>query len=210
VSVVVGRFAGVQGLGLNGILRSDCRVRVLAKHLEDRELEDTFARWEPEVAILSAAAELAVVERLHRERPQTGMLVLIQDPSRADGMRLLAAGANCAALSAPGLDLVEAVQRTARGERFFLAAGGERIERRYPAHAEPLTERETEVLSHLTLGRTHRQIALALDISVRTAEKHAATILRKLGEDRKSELVGMPMPPQGAATYQTSTDHCEP
>jgi two-component system response regulator NreC len=201
VSVLVGRFAGVQGLGLNGVLRGDCRIRVLAADVEDRELESAFERWQPEVAILSEAAEPAVVERLHGERPQAGTLVLIQDPSRAEGMRVLAAGANCAALRAPGLDLVDAVLRTARGERFFLAAEGERIERRYPAHAEPLTGRETEVLAHLTRGRTHRQIALALEISVRTAEKHAATILRKLGEDRKSELVGMPMPPDGAVTY---------
>jgi DNA-binding NarL/FixJ family response regulator len=44
-----------------------------------------------------------------------------------------------------------------------------------------LTNRERDVLAHLTEGKSHAGIALALKISVRTVEKHSARITQKLG-----------------------------
>ena len=153
-------------------------------------------RWAPHVAILAETAEPALVERLLSVRSQTRVVVFAHDPSSAQGMRLLGAGANCVALSAPHVDVVGAVRSTARNERFFANANGERVERRYPADAAALTEREREVLVLLVKGASYPEVAYKLGMGLRTAEKHAAQILRKLRVGSKRDLVGMPIPPR--------------
>ena len=57
------------------------------------------------------------------------------------------------------------------------------------AKADPLSEREHEVLRLLALGHTNQEIAKTLYISVRTAETHRAHIMQKLGLASRAELV---------------------
>jgi DNA-binding NarL/FixJ family response regulator len=97
------------------------------------------------------------------------------------------------------VDVVGAVRSTARNERFFANASGERVERRYPADAEALTEREREVLVLLVKGASYPEVAYKLGMGLRTAEKHAAQILRKLRVGSKRDLIGMPIPPEPRA-----------
>jgi two-component system response regulator NreC len=60
---------------------------------------------------------------------------------------------------------------------------------RAAAEADPLSDREREVLRLLALGHTNQEIAKQLFISVRTAETHRAHIMRKLGLETRAELV---------------------
>lgn len=55
--------------------------------------------------------------------------------------------------------------------------------------AVTLTPREHEVATLLAYGYTNNEIADRLEISVRTAEMHRANLMRKLGLQRRSELV---------------------
>jgi len=57
------------------------------------------------------------------------------------------------------------------------------------AEADPLSEREREVLRLLALGHTNQEIAKMLYISVRTAETHRAHIMQKLRLSSRAELV---------------------
>lgn len=57
------------------------------------------------------------------------------------------------------------------------------------AAADPLSDREREVLTLLALGHTNQEIAKQLYISVRTAETHRAHIMRKLGLETRAALV---------------------
>jgi DNA-binding CsgD family transcriptional regulator len=52
-----------------------------------------------------------------------------------------------------------------------------------------LTHRELEVMRLLAQGRSNKELAATLDMSVRTAESHHARILAKLGIDSPGELV---------------------
>jgi RNA polymerase sigma factor (sigma-70 family) len=52
-----------------------------------------------------------------------------------------------------------------------------------------LSQREREVLDRVVAGRTNREIAEALDISVKTVEAHRARVMEKLGVDSVAELV---------------------
>jgi DNA-binding NarL/FixJ family response regulator len=191
---VVGRFESVLGAGLASLLQTDRRIRVLASGLEHVAVEDALRQWAPHVAILPHTIELSAIERLQAVWPEIGVMVFGREASPADAIRLLAAGANFVALEAPDVDILEAVHKTASGERFFVAADGRRVERRYPRNAESLTEREREVLALLVRDASYRQVAVALGISVRTAQKHAANIFPKLGVRRRRDVVGIRVP----------------
>jgi DNA-binding CsgD family transcriptional regulator len=63
----------------------------------------------------------------------------------------------------------------------------ERDENSQPGHS--LSAREREIVQLLAEGKSNKDVAAALGISVRTAEAHRASILRKLGVDSIAELV---------------------
>ena len=62
-------------------------------------------------------------------------------------------------------------------------------EERARADADPLSDREHEVLRLLALGHTNQEIAEMLYLSVRTVETHRAHIMQKLGLTTRAELV---------------------
>jgi two-component system, NarL family, response regulator NreC len=91
-------------------------------------------------------------------------------------------------------DVVEAVRAVAGGDRYVHPALGAKLvaaetEERKRADADPLSEREREVLRLLALGHTNQEIAALLYISVRTAETHRAHIMQKLSLSSRAELV---------------------
>ena len=74
---------------------------------------------------------------------------------------------------------------TAVGARLVAADAEERKR----AAADPLSDRERDVLRLLALGHTNQEIADQLYISVRTAETHRAHIMQKLRLSSRAELV---------------------
>jgi DNA-binding NarL/FixJ family response regulator len=91
-------------------------------------------------------------------------------------------------------EVVGAVREVAGGGRYVHPALGARLvaaeaEERKRAEADPLSEREREVLRLLALGHTNQEIAKMLYISVRTAETHRAHIMQKLRLTSRAELV---------------------
>ena len=91
-------------------------------------------------------------------------------------------------------DLVQAVREVAAGNRYVHPALGARLaaaeaEAKARAEADPLSDREREVLRLLALGHTNQEIAKLLFISVRTAETHRAHVMQKLRLSTRAELV---------------------
>jgi two-component system response regulator NreC len=95
---------------------------------------------------------------------------------------------------AADLEVVGAVRTVASGERYVHPELGARlitadVAQRNRAKADPLSDREHEVLRLLALGHTNQEIAKMLYISVRTAETHRAHIMQKLNLSTRAELV---------------------
>ena len=91
-------------------------------------------------------------------------------------------------------ELVQAVRDVADGRRYVHPVLGARLaaaeaEASAKAVADPLSDREREVLRLLALGHTNQEIARMLYISVRTAETHRAHIMQKLRLTTRAELV---------------------
>src|SRR2546430_1143613 len=138
---------------------------------------------------------IEVLPRLLTESPETKVLVLSMQDDPSYVREAFAAGATGYVLKeAADAEVVGAVREIAGGARYVHPALGARMiaaeaEERAAAEADPLSEREREVLRLLALGHTNQEIAKRLYISVRTAETHRAHIMQKLRLSSRAELV---------------------
>ena len=127
--------------------------------------------------------------------PQTKVLVLsMQDDPRYVREAFAAGASGSVRKEAADSEVVGAVRAVAAGERYVHPSLGARLvaaeaEEQRKAEADPLSDREREVLRLLALGHTNQEIAKALFISVRTAETHRAHIMQKLRLTSRAELV---------------------
>lgn len=193
ITVALGCFDALVGHGLMQILREDRELRIIGADLDYAALKHAVARWRPRVAILDEATvvELSVLERLRVAQPEIGIIVLAHRPVIADGMRLFAVGASCLSKDISAADILAAVRIVADGRRVFAPGDGHLVERSYPDGAASLTPRETEVLEYLRRGRSHAEIAHAMQLGVETIRTHSAHIRGKLGVRRNRDLIGI-------------------
>jgi two-component system, NarL family, response regulator NreC len=132
---------------------------------------------------------------LRQAAPDAQVLVLsMQDDPRYVREAFEAGASGYVLKEAADTEVVDAVRAVAAGERYVNPALGARLvaadaEARKRAEADPLSDREREVLQLLALGHTNQEIAGMLFISVRTAETHRAHIMRKLRLSSRAELV---------------------
>jgi DNA-binding NarL/FixJ family response regulator len=127
--------------------------------------------------------------------PTTKVLVLsMQDDPRYVRQAFEAGAAGYVLKEAADTEVVLAVRSVAAGDQYVHPVLGARMvaaetAERKRAEADPLSEREREVLRLLALGHTNQEIAKMLFISVRTAETHRAHIMQKLGLSSRAALV---------------------
>ncbi|WP_317203346.1 response regulator transcription factor [Janthinobacterium sp.] len=89
---------------------------------------------------------------------------------------------------APGKDIVVAIDTVMSGGIYYSAALARQLARPLAREAQ-LTAREHQVLQHIAAGQSNKQIARALDLSVRTVETHRLNVKRKLGIEGQAELI---------------------
>jgi NarL family two-component system response regulator LiaR len=187
VTVVLGRFEPLVGIGLTRVLRSDQRISVVGSDLEGRALQREARRQLPRVAIVDEAVEPLLLRRLRASQPSIGVVVLAHEPSPEYGMRVLAAGASCLSRSATVSEILASVHLTARGGRIFTAPEDGKLEQVKSAGHPDLTARENEVLALIRAKRSNREIARELHLSVNTVKCHVTNVRRKLKVKSKSE-----------------------
>lgn len=157
---------------------------------------DVIAARAPDLVVcdlhMPRGGGLAVVQRCATACP---IVILTVSEAERDLLDAVAAGAAGYLLKTTPVDeLRSALVAAAAGEPVFspsLAALvlGEFRRLAKAADADPLTEREREVLQFVARGKTYKEIGVALTISPRTAENHVRNILGKLHLSRRSDLV---------------------
>jgi two-component system, NarL family, response regulator NreC len=153
----------------------------------------------PDVVLLDVVmpgkSGIDAMPALRQAVPDGKVLVLsMQDDPRYVREAFDAGASGYVLKEAADTEVVGAVRAVAAGERYLHPALGARLvaadaEARRRAEADPLSDREREVLRLLALGHTNQEIAKMLFISVRTAETHRAHIMQKLRLSSRAELV---------------------
>jgi DNA-binding NarL/FixJ family response regulator len=138
---------------------------------------------------------IEAIPKLLAASPATKILVLSMHDDPRYVREAFAAGASAYVLKeAADAEVVAAIREVAAGGSYVNPVLGARMvaaeaKEQAEARADPLSEREHEVLRLLALGHTNQEIARSLYISVRTAETHRAHIMQKLGLASRAELV---------------------
>ena len=118
------------------------------------------------------------------------MLVLTTYDTEADILAAIDAGAAGYLLKdAPPDDLFRAIRGTARGDTVLAPAVAARLVRRASSSRPVLTEREVEILQHLSRGLANKELARKLFVSEATVKSHLSHIYTKLGVDTRTAAV---------------------
>jgi two-component system response regulator NreC len=185
--------------GLRRVLEAESDLEVVAEAASVRDAVFEARAQKPDVIVMDIGLpETNGIEGtpavLH-EAPDAKVLVLSMQDDPRYVREAFAAGARGYVLKeAADTEVVEAVRKVAEGGQYLHPTLGARLieseaRRREEEEADPLSEREREVLRMLALGHTNQEIAKTLYISVRTAESHRAHIMQKLRLGTRAELV---------------------
>jgi two-component system response regulator NreC len=145
--------------------------------------------------VMPGGSGLDVIPEIREAAPDARILTLSMQDDPSYVRQAFAAGASGYVLKEAADDeLLAAVHEVAEGGRYVDPQLGARLAAAdaaaaAEAAADPLTDREREVLRLLALGHTNQEIAQMLYLSVRTAETHRARIMQKLRITTRAELV---------------------
>jgi DNA-binding NarL/FixJ family response regulator len=202
IRVVLAEDHALVRQGTRRILEDSGRITVVAEAASGLEAVAAVERCDPDVAIVDIGMPglngIEATRRIKLSRPQVGVLALTVHDDDQYIFALLDAGAAGYLLKdVEGAQLVQAVAAVHAGESVLHPAITrkvlERLAGRSDQPPEPaacaLTDREHEVLARAATGLPNKDIARALDISVRTVETHLSRVFGKLKVGSRTEAV---------------------
>jgi DNA-binding NarL/FixJ family response regulator len=190
--------------GLRSLLEDEPGWQVVAEASNGREAVAEAEKTHPDVALLDIGMPvlngLEAAHEIVRMAPQTKIMMLTVHDSEAMIHKVLACGARaCLFKTDAARDLVNAVKAVQGHSTYFTPKVDEVFLNRCKnnrsrtaagkPHAGCLTARQLEITQLLAQGRTNKEVAAFLEISVKTAETHRAHLMRRLNCRSAAELV---------------------
>jgi DNA-binding NarL/FixJ family response regulator len=188
--------------GLRALLQEQAGWHIAAEVEDGREAVAKASALKPDVAILDISMPslngLDAAKQIAKLSPHTKVLILTVHESDELIHKILAAGVRGYILkSDAGRDLITAVRALLSNKTFFTAKVARMVMDGYlgkgPKGSEEaslqITGREREVVQLLAEGKTSKEVATMLNVSVKTVETHRSNILRKLDCHSVTELV---------------------
>ena len=185
--------------GLRALLEREPGIVAVDEASNADEAVFRMIEHKPDVLLIDVTmpgtSGIDAIPKLREASADTKVLVLSMHDDPGYVRDAFAAGASGYVLKeAADTEVVSAIREVAAGGSYVHPALGARMvaaeaKEQAEAKADPLSEREHEVLRLLALGHTNQEIAKSLYISVRTAETHRAHIMQKLGFSSRAELV---------------------
>jgi DNA-binding NarL/FixJ family response regulator len=179
--------------GFRRMLEDEPTFEVVGEASDGLEAVESAERLAPDVIVMdSALPQINGIEasrRILQKRPETAILMLSMHSEDTLVRQALEAGAKGYILkNAMDLDLVSAIKGVAEGKTVL----DPQIERSGNLKGERdtgLTPRELEILQHIVAGKSNKEIASELNLSVNTVSVHRANIMDALGIHKTAELV---------------------
>ncbi len=190
--------------GLRSLLECQPGWVVVDEAVHGREAVEKVAHWKPDVVALDISMPelngLEATRQILKAVPGTEVVILTVHESEQVVREVLKAGARGYVLkSDAGRDLVAAVHALSQHKPFFTAKVTDMVLTGYLGHGAsaaeeaeprlPLSSREREVIQLLAEGKSNKEIAKALHLSVKTVETHRAKIMHKLDLHSIGELI---------------------
>ena len=179
--------------GFRRMLEDDPGISVVAEASDGEEAVRMATDLRPRVIVMDCAMpELSGIEatrKILEAYPDAGILMLSMHSEETLVSQALQAGARGYVLkNAMDLDLVSAVKSIAAGMT-VLDPQVSRKDALKGERSDGLTPRELEILKHIVAGKSNKEIAADLNLSVNTVAVHRANIMDTLGMHKTAELV---------------------
>lgn len=172
--------------GIEAILESYDDITVAAALAGGQDMIDRLDELAPDVILMDlnmpGLSGLSATEMILERRPETRILVLSMHDAPEYVSTALGHGAVGYVLKdVPSEEVKQAIDAVMRGERYLCTGAAGALRPVMSGGREQLTNREQVVLLQLAQGKSNKEVAAELDISVRTVETHRKNIKRKLG-----------------------------
>jgi two-component system response regulator NreC len=179
--------------GFRRLLDDDDTLAVVGEASNGLEAVDLAFQLKPQVIVMDCQLPqmtgLEATRKILQQQPDTAILMLSMHSEDTLVRQALEAGAKGYVLkNALDLDLASAIKQVAAG-RSVLDPQVERAESLKGERGAGLTPRELEILQHIVAGKSNKEIAVDLSLSVNTVSVHRANIMDRLGIHKTAELV---------------------
>jgi len=194
---------GIVRKGLRLQLEQNSDFEVVGEATEGREAIRMAEELLPDIVIMDIAMPnlngIQATAQVVKKNPQIGVIILSMYSDETYLTRTLAAGAKGYLLKeSADKDLDNAVRAVAQGQPFFSPAIANTLledyirrlqERGLEDSYDLLTDREKEILQLLAEGKSNKEIASMLNLSINTVETHRTRIMQKLNLHSSAEIV---------------------
>jgi DNA-binding NarL/FixJ family response regulator len=179
--------------GFRRILDDDETLEVVGEASNGAEAVRLAEQLHPQVIVMDCQLPelngVAATRIILRSRPETTILMLSMHSEDTLVRQALDAGARGYVLkNANDLDLASAIKNVAAGKS-VIDPQLQRAETLKGERDTALTARELEILQHIVAGKSNKEIASELELSVNTVSVHRANIMDRLGIHKTAELV---------------------
>lgn len=179
--------------GFRRMLEDEPSFQVVGEASDGLEAVQCAEQLLPDVIVMDCALPqingIEASRRILAKKPETAILMLSMHSEDTLVRQALEAGARGYVLkNAMDLDLISAIKRVAEGKTVL----DPQITRSGTLKGERdtgLTPRELEILQHIVAGKSNKEIASELNLSVNTVSVHRANIMDALGMHKTAELV---------------------
>lgn len=179
--------------GFRRILEDDEQMKVVGEASNGVEAIRMAYELKPKVVVMDLSMPeldgVQATKEIVKHLPDTEVLILSMHAEDNYVRNALDAGARGYLLkSAIDVDLVGAIKSVAEGKR-FIGAGLKYVTHDADDELKRLTNREKQVLQLIAQGKSNKEIAALLDLSVNTVSVHRANLMEKMNIHRTAELV---------------------
>jgi two-component system response regulator NreC len=189
--------------GLRLLLEQQADFKVVAEASDGRQAVELVSKHHPEIAVLDIGMPqlngIEATQQIVSLEPRTHVVILSMHSDEGYVLRALKAGAQAYILkNSAEADLIRAVRTVSEGKSFFSPVISKMLLEDYVRQIRDkqvedsydlLTPREREVLQLLAEGRTNKEVANILKLSIYTVETHRGNILEKLHLHGIPELI---------------------
>ena len=188
--------------GLRTLLNLQPDFEVVGEAAEGPEALEKVQRLQPDVVLMDISLPgmegLEVTAELKKRHPNVKVLILTMHEDQRYLYPALKAGASGYVVKrAADTELIEAIRAAHRGDAFLHPSMAkvvvedyvDRSSKQQEAAEQGLSDREREVLRLIAEGRTYKEMANLLGVSVKTIETYRERIKEKLGLTTRAEMV---------------------
>ena len=189
--------------GFKSLLMKDARFEVVGESGDPRRAIDAIAAVKPDVVLLDISmpglSGIDAIPQIRKSHPKARIVMLTHHEGDSFVEQAMRAGADgYLSKDSEPAELTLAIESVHKGNMFlspkvagWLLTRGRRVEASAgepKSRLDALTPREREVFQLLAVGKSNKEVAKALDMSLGTAKKHRENLQRKLDCHSAAEL----------------------